>query len=57
MSCIGQLISGRYPTMNTFQLKGWTSRKSGLLTVRYRPGELQQEEAADTNCSLLDLGN
>ena len=63
MACTGQLIGGRYPTINTFQLKGWTSKKSGLqgnldfyLTGRYRLGELQ-EEAADTSCSLLDLGN
>lgn len=32
-----QLIGGKYSTIKTFQLKGWTSRVSDFhLTMRYR---------------------
>lgn len=50
---IEQLIGGRYPTRNTFQVEGCTSR-----TLRLLPDcEVQEEEAAEANCSLVDPGN
>lgn len=49
-----QLIGGRYSTIKTFQLKGWTSRIPDFhLTMRYRQANCNKREQQKLTVSSL----